>query len=427
MVRRIKFISFGILICFATYILSGCGGDDNLSGGDGDGNLPSPGRWELTGTGKGGVDTDAEMSLIFCVSDDQQFLSIDGPIQLEFEDSYLKGDFIELDFTAEITEGSICHTYGLLTLEGTFDSGTTAHGTWRYRYEILSKYGPLQPEGVVFEGNWIASYPARIEDTPLVANTSDAPMVLIPAGEFQMGDAFHEGKSAEIPVHAVYLDAFYMDVYEVTNARYTAFLNEYGSNVAPDGCKLIYIEEFSLIEKDGEIYRPKAGYEEYPIMDVTWVGAEAYAGFYGKRLPTEAEWEKAARGGLAGKRYPWGDDISHDNANYEGTGGKDVWNSLCPVGSFAPNGYGLHDMVGNIWEWCADWYAFNYYSKPPPYRNPLGPASGRQHGWFKVLRGGSCSDDPYRLRVAYRSFYYPTMGFGTGFRCAASSPPISVP
>ena len=103
-------------------------------------------------------------------------------------------------------------------------------------------------------------------------------------------------------------------------------------------------------------------------------------------MPTEAKWEYAARGGLKGKRYPWGDEISHDNANYSGTGGRDKWSKCAPVSSLEANGYGLYDMVGNVWEWCSDWDASDYYSNSPP-RNPQGPSTGEK----RVLRGGSHS------------------------------------
>jgi len=250
-------------------------------------------------------------------------------------------------------------------------------------------------------------------------------MELIPSGEFSMGDHHNVGYSDEKPVHTVYLDAYYIDVYEVTNAKYAKFLNEYGKNTDADGHELLDIDNVDcLIEIEGNTYRPKAGYENHPVITVSWYGAAAYAQFYDKRLPTEAEWEKAARGGLAGKRYPWGDNISHDDANYLGTGGRDRWDGTSPVGIFPPNGYDLYDIVGNVWEWCADGYDPDYYSKSPK-NNPKGPnvtvtSENSDFTYIKrVVRGGSWHYDLTRLRCASRGRLY---AFGTlnnvGFRCA---------
>jgi formylglycine-generating enzyme required for sulfatase activity len=229
-----------------------------------------------------------------------------------------------------------------------------------------------------------------------------------------MGDALNEGWDDEIPVHTVYVEEFYMDIYEVTNSRYSSFLNEYGKNTDTSGNELLDISSpYCLIEKVGSIYRPKAGYEDHPVVGVSWYGAAAYAEFYDKLLPTEAQWEKAARGGSSGKRYPWGNGISHNDANYDGTGGRDAWRETSPAGSFKANGYELHDMVGNVWEWCADWYDNEYYSVSPR-RNPAGPVSGR----FRVLRGGSWNDTPDFLRVAARGGESPSYADSVvGFRC----------
>jgi len=226
-----------------------------------------------------------------------------------------------------------------------------------------------------------------------------APMVLIPAGEFQMGS--DEGEPDETPVHTIYLDAFYMDMHEVTNAQYRKFIEATGHRV-PN------------YWNDAKHNAP-----DQPVVGVTWHDAEAYCKCAGKRLPTEAEWEKAARGGLVGKNYPWGDIPDREVAGEPGvgrtdeSGGASLGGTL-PVGSFDPNGYGLYDMAVNAWEWCADWYDENYYEESTE-RNPTGPSSGNA----RILRGGSWFADVYTpLRVAYRYSYNPAQTSNMiGFRC----------
>ena len=209
-------------------------------------------------------------------------------------------------------------------------------------------------------------------------------MVLIPPGSFEMGDHFDGGDDDELPIHEVELDAFYMDAYQVTVGQFKQFIEDSGYD---------YDDWDSVAE-----YSPGDG---FPMVYVSWNDATAYARWAGRRLPTEAEWEYAARGGLAGKRYPGGDHVSHDDANYDGIGGKDKWSECAPVGSFEANEYGLYDMAGNVWEWCQDWYD-----------------SGE---CTRVLRGGSWLNFPYSLRVAYRHTLTPrnSYGYDGGFRCVA--------
>jgi formylglycine-generating enzyme required for sulfatase activity len=215
-----------------------------------------------------------------------------------------------------------------------------------------------------------------------------AKMVLIPAGSFQMGDSKNEpdsGMKRLRPVHTVELDRFYMDVHEVTVGQFREFVNQSGYK---------YGGNWNVVAT----YSPG---DEYPMVEVTWNDVAAYAKWAGKRLPTEAEWEYAARGGLIGKRYPWGDEITHDDANYNGTGGKDKWDKCSPVGSFEPNEYGLYDTAGNVWEWCADRY-----------------------GGFRGVRSGSWNSVSNGLRVAYSSHDdLDVRTFDLGFRCVSSSLP----
>jgi len=227
-------------------------------------------------------------------------------------------------------------------------------------------------------------------------------MAAIPAGCFDMGDHFGEGGTNELPVHNVCISAFEMDVHEVTNAEYAAC-------VAGGGCT----EPYYTGSYSRATYYGDPAYDDFPVIYVDWFQAEDYCTWAGKRLPTEAEWEYAARGGLSGKRYPWGDTISGTDANYWDSG--DPWdNDTSPVEYYAPNGYGLYDMAGNVWEWVNDWYQSDYYSVSPP-NDPPGPVSGS----YRVLRGGSWRYNTYFLRVAVRSNYFPVLEHNyVGFRCS---------
>jgi iron(II)-dependent oxidoreductase len=236
-------------------------------------------------------------------------------------------------------------------------------------------------------------------------------MVYVPAGEFTMGSSDkhiemylhmfiyrHPSRfENERPQHTVYLDAFYIDKYEVTNAQYGEFMAATGHPPPPYW--------------NNELYNQP----EQPVMSVTWEDAKAYADWVGRRLPTEAEWEKAARG-TDRRFWPWGStwDAAKLNANDVGTVEGYIYTS--PVGSF-PQGvspYGVHNMAGNVWEWCADWYDEDYYSYSPKV-NPKGPAFGDNH----VLRGGDWSMNNDFTRCASRVGLSPG-SMPTGFRCAQS-------
>jgi formylglycine-generating enzyme required for sulfatase activity len=275
-----------------------------------------------------------------------------------------------------------------------------------------------------------------------IVGKDGAEMVLIPAGEFQMGDPFNEGDSDERPVHTVYLDAFYIDKYEVTNERFKRFVAETGyvTDAEKRGWSWVWTGEEVKQVKGADWRHPEgpgsdiSNRMDHPVVHVSWNDAMAYARWAGKRLPTEAEWEKAARGGLVGKRYVWGDEMpprqlvgnfADETAKrkYPGwvivEGYDDGYAETAPVGSFAPNGYGLYDMAGNVWEWCADWYDENYYSRSPR-RNPRGPDSGS----YRVLRGGSWNSNPDILRAATRNYSAPlNTYFLVGFRCAQDVTP----
>ena len=224
-------------------------------------------------------------------------------------------------------------------------------------------------------------------------------MVLVPAGEFLMGstDADTDADSDEKPQHKVYLDAFYIDQTEVTNAEYKRFVDATGHR-APDHWT------------NGQI---PAGLENHPVVYVSWEDANAYAQWAGKRLPTEAEWEKAARG-TDGRIYPWGNTWDSAKCN-SGDGGP---GKTTPVGSYPAGAspYGALDLAGNVWEWCADWYGEGYYQTSPA-NNPRGPDSGS----YRVLRGGSWIINRGDIRAADRLRFDPGLrDYNLGFRCCLS-------
>jgi sulfatase modifying factor 1 len=312
-----------------------------------------------------------------------------------------------------------------------------------------------------------------LEDFAVVANqwlTGDAnipeDMKYIPDGGFEMGDHFDpEGYDDELPVHAVLVDAFFMSKYEITNQQYCDYLNSaYPAQLkvvsgvvyaaSDDPCDYPYCDtttssSYSRITWNGSSFGVVSDKEDHPMVQVSWYGSVAYCnwrsseGGYeacynlstwvcdftkkGYRLATEAEWEYAARGGNHSPyyRYPWGDSIDGSKANYWESGdpyetGDYPWTtpvgyydgSQIPAGSDMANGYGLYDMAGNVWEWCNDWYASDYYDTSP-FDNPTGPVSGSS----RVLRGGGWSHNANRCRVASRYYYDPDdRGSGLGFR-----------
>ena len=227
-----------------------------------------------------------------------------------------------------------------------------------------------------------------------------AEMVLIPAGDFTMGS--NRGEADEQPVHIVSLDAFYIDKYEVTNKLYKECADA-GKCEPP---KQIYF----FAESPNKIYYGVSQYDNYPVIFVDWNMAKSYCEWRGARLPTEAEWEKAARG-ADGNTYPWGKDLDCQKANYQG-----CVNRTSEVGVY-PQGvspYGVYDMTGNVWEWVSDWYSNNYYSISPG-NNPLGPSTGQS----RVLRGGSWPR--FDITAYHRNKFAPDYNtFDIGFRCARS-------
>ena len=265
-----------------------------------------------------------------------------------------------------------------------------------------------------------------LEESILSQPVVEDGMALIPAGEFQMGSNDIEAYNDEKPVHTVYIDTFYIDQYPVTNAEYRKFILANPEWRKPKKRHKNTGIIASIPEKyhDGDYLKTWKKYnfpknkDHHPVTWVSWYAAMAYAQWKGKRLPTEAEWEKAARGGLTGQKYPSGNTISLNRLNY------DLFSNTTEVGQYPENGYGIYDMAGNVFEWCIDLWNENYYSNSP-YNNPV--ADGYLADILadftsvitpRVVRGGSSVSTPKNTRVSYRHRNTPKLtGFSIGFRC----------
>ena len=277
-------------------------------------------------------------------------------------------------------------------------------------------------------------------------------MIKLPGGKFLMGTDNEEGFPAdgEGPVREIYLDSFYIDATTVTNLQFSEFIKTTGYKTEAEQYGWSFVFYGLLSEEDqkadyqvaastpwwwsvpGAQWNHPEGKDsniderkDHPVVHVSWNDAQAYCQWKGKRLPTEAEWEYAARGGLVQKKFPWGDELTPDGGHrcniWQGqfpdyNSLEDGYLGTAPVKSFKPNDFGLYNMSGNIWEWCNDWFSKDFH-KTGPRKNPAGP----QKGESKVMRGGSflCHQSYCnRYRVAARSSN--TMDSSTsnmGFRC----------
>ncbi|TQK70136.1 MULTISPECIES: formylglycine-generating enzyme family protein [unclassified Nocardioides] len=299
--------------------------------------------------------------------------------------------------------------------------------------------------------------PARADSG--VRGTDPTALAPIPGGRAALGDHFGDGYAGdgERPVHEVEVSAFRLGTTAVTNAAFAAFVDATGHRTTAEveGYSAVFHTDVAATVADvlghspttpwwlgvrGADWRHPEGPRsdisdrpDHPVVHVSHDDALAFARWAGRRLPTEAEWEYAARGGLEGKRYPWGDDLMVRSGGadewqvniFQGTfpttnTAEDGWTTTAPVTAYRPNGYGLHQMVGNVWEWCADWFDPKAYADRAR-QDPRGPADGT----VRVMRGGSflCHDSYCnRYRVAARSAAPPdSSASNLGFRCAADA------
>jgi len=270
----------------------------------------------------------------------------------------------------------------------------------------------------LFEFDIVHNVQLRINVFPKVNQIDNAFIVFVPAGEFFMGSSDINARDDELPFHRVYLDAFWIYQLEVTNQQFNKFVEKTGyvTDAERSGCSYVFDGEEFVLVKGAYWAEPKGynssikGHMDDPVLHMSWEDASQYCNWAGGQLPTEAEWEKAARG-TKSYAFPWGNYALHQKlANY----GK-INESVTPVGNY-PAGvipYGALDMAGNVWEWVSDWYDCDYYSHSP-YRNPTGPAVGD----CRVSRGGSWLGCQDTLRTAFRSRCAPDMTFDFfGFRC----------
>lgn len=373
-----------------------------------------------------------------------------------------------------------------LKLDVTLGGGDHNPGQWLFAFIAIGSL-TVQAQPVATTNTSAPSFLPTVENKAPAPGPAPEGMVWVPGGEFSMGSD-ESGESLcrqpgvtrdAQPIHRVYVDGFWMDATEVTNAQFEKFVNATGyrtiAEIAPTK------EEFPTAPPENlvagsTVFTPTSGpvklndmfqwwryqhganwrhptgpdsdlkgREKYPVVQVGYPDAEAYAKWAGKRLPTEAEWEFAARGGLSGKLYAWGDELKPKDkwmANiYEGRfpvkdTGDDGFAGLAPAKSFPPNGYGLYDVAGNVWEWCSDWYRPDYYARLKlagggVTRNPQGPTSpydpAEPTEKKRVHRGGSflCTDQYCtRYMVGTRGKGEVTTGSNhVGFRCVKVASP----
>ena len=293
----------------------------------------------------------------------------------------------------------------------------------------------------------VGIYPQQPQTPPAtIVGNDGTEMVLVPAGEFSMGsdadeiDRLLQGRTKvkrevferEIPRHRVYLDAFYIDKYEMTNARFQQFVQATGhrTHAEREGSGYVYTGQ-KWEQVNGANWRAPRGpgssiasLEQHPVVQVSQEDAKAYCSWAGKRLPTEAEWEKAARG-TDGRIYPWGNQFDGKRTNFCDTNCDTIWKNhtasdgyryTAPVGSYegGKSPYGAYDMLGNVWEWVSDWFDENYYRNSPA-RNPQGPASGDQ----AVRRSGGWATLAFHVRAPDRNGNVPAFRVDlSGFWCA---------
>ncbi|HEY4255112.1 MAG TPA: SUMF1/EgtB/PvdO family nonheme iron enzyme, partial [Chlamydiales bacterium] len=281
-----------------------------------------------------------------------------------------------------------------------------------YNKPILKPAEIARPEyeadpGAIFQRDLLVSHyePKKVEVKEVEPILTE--MVVIPGGTYMRGS--QEGARDEMPKHPITLSSFALDIHAVTNEQFVRFLQAMGGEKDKNNNDIIRLRDARIKRSSGKL-TIESGYAKHPVVGVTWYGATAYARWIGKRLPTEAEWEAAASSGRESFTYPTGIEIERTQANFFSS-------DTTPVMSYPPNAFGLYDTAGNVYEWCNDWYAYNYYDASA--LEPMSPM-GPPQGVYRVLRGGCWKSLKEDLRCSHRHRNNPGAVNGTyGFRCAA--------
>jgi len=327
-----------------------------------------------------------------------------------------KGETVTISVEAEDEDGNLKEVR--FYVDG---SGVGSASSFPYSYEWET--GSVEEGNHTIKAKAIDEKQASSEDEVQInviisGGDVNLELVEVSGGTFEMGCTSEQNncQSNETPVHTVTVDGFKISKYEITNQQYADFMNEIGANSdgSYDGTEYLDMDESDCqVNYTGGEFVPESGKENHPVIEVNWYGAKAFCEYYGGRLPTEAEWEFAARGGNSATTTLYaGSDNIDDVAWYSGN-----CSSTQEVGTKSPNELGIYDMSGNVWEWCNDWYGSDYYSNSPQ-DNPQGPSSGSR----RVLRGGCWFYGAVLCRVAFRvgndpvysDYYYYGFRFSQG-------------